>query len=120
MKKFFNNIWSDCKVWVIAHGGWTKVGAAAIVMAGLAYGAVPGFHNYCVWAWSHFPTGLKTLFVTLFTLYSWLRNPTTAKIVDGLLGPGDKATLQNPVLGADGSLSGTSATIIKAPENGQK
>jgi hypothetical protein len=34
----------------------------------------------------------------------------------GVLGAGDKVGIQNPVIAADGSLSGTSATLQKAPE----
>ena len=33
-----------------------------------------------------------------------------------VIGPGDKATVQNPVISADGSMTGTSATLIKAVE----
>lgn len=32
-----------------------------------------------------------------------------------LLGPGDKATVQNPIIGADGTITGDSATLTKAP-----
>lgn len=119
MKKFISNIGVQFVSWVSAHGGWTKVGAAAIVVAGLAYGSVPEIHNACVNLWGHFPTGLKTFFVTGFALYSWFRNPVTQKLVGELLGPGDKATIQNPVITSDG-ISGDSVTIQKSPENGQK
>jgi hypothetical protein len=33
----------------------------------------------------------------------------------GLIEPGDKATIQNPVIAADGSMTGSSATLVKAP-----
>jgi hypothetical protein len=101
-------------VWVNSHGGPTKVGAACILLAGIAYGAVPQFHDFCVSIWMHIPTKVKTLCVTGFTLYSWLRNPATRKIFDGLLGPGDSARIKDPVLSTDGTLSGSSATINKA------
>lgn len=35
--------------------------------------------------------------------------------IPGLLEPGDKATIQDPVIAADGSLTGSSATLTKAP-----
>lgn len=34
----------------------------------------------------------------------------------GLVGPGDTATVQNPVISADGTVTGTSATLTKAAE----
>ena len=116
MSDYLKQQWAKFTTWITAHGGPTKVVAAAIIILGLAYGAVPEFHDFCVKIWSTFPTGLKTFLVTASTLYAWLRNPATRKIVDGILGPGDKATVNNPVLSPDGTLTGTSATVVKASE----
>jgi len=102
--------------WVNSHGGPTKVGAAVIVLAGIAYGAVPPFHDFCVSVWMHVPTKVKTFFVTASALYAWLRNPATRKVFDALLGPGDKVKIENPILGSDGTVSAESATLTKAPE----
>lgn len=116
MKDYFKQQWAKFGAWITAHGGPTKVGAAVIIILGIAYGSVPEFHDFCVQVWATFPTKAKTLLVTAFTLYSWMRNPATRKIVDGILGPGDSATVANPVLSPDGTITGTSATVVKAVE----
>lgn len=116
MKEYLKKQLANFGAWITAHGGPTKVGAAVIIIIGIAYGSVPEFHDVCVTIWASFPTKVKTLLVTAFTLYSWMRNPATRKIVDGILGPGDSATVDNPVLSPDGTLTGTSATVVKASD----
>ena len=103
--------------WVAQHGGKTQVGAALIVMVGMAYAGVPSFHALCVNVWHLFPTWLKTALVVTWNLYSWLRNPAVRKVADGLLGPGDKLVMQRPVLDADtNTLTAASASVMKAGE----
>lgn len=116
MKEFFEQQWNKLQTWVSEHGGFTKIVAAAIVVLGLAYGSVPEFHDFCVSIWAQFPTKLKTALVAGFTLYSWLRNPATRKIVDGIIGPGDTATAVNPVVAPDGTLSASSITVEKSKD----
>lgn len=115
MDNFFSSKIKQFNAWISSHGGVTKVGAAAIVVLGIAYGSVPEFHAYCVFLWSHVPTGAKTFLVTLSALYAWFRNPATEKIVDSILGPGDKLSLKDPVLDTSSNvLSASSATVTKA------
>jgi hypothetical protein len=39
-----------------------------------------------------------------------------ASPLPGLIEPGDVATVKNPVIGTDGSITGTSATLTKGPQ----
>ncbi len=39
-----------------------------------------------------------------------------ASPLPALIGPGDTATVKNPVISPDGNITGTSATLTKAPE----
>lgn len=47
----------------------------------------------------------------MFAVFAYLKQSP----LPGIIGPGDKAVVQNPVIAADGSVTGTSATLTKAP-----
>lgn len=117
MSTLLRQQWDNFYGWINRHGGFTKVVAAVIVILGLAYGAVPEFHNFCVSIWSQFPTKIKTVLVAVFALYSWLHNPATKRIVEGIVGPGDTATAINPTVTSDGTLTASSITVQKSPES---
>lgn len=117
MRDFLQEQWLKFVAWVNSHGGPTKVGAVAIILAGAAYLKVPSFHDLCLRVWMVVPTWFKTLCIVTWNLYSWLRNPATKKLTDALLGPGDTLKMQKPVLDpSTGVLSADSATVKKAPE----
>lgn len=49
----------------------------------------------------------------LFAAFTYLKQ---SPLPGSLLAPGDKASVLNPVIAPDGTISGTSATLQKAPE----
>lgn len=105
---------SNIRVWL--HG---LLAAGITAFSTAASGAVtlPTVFNF-----SHdgFMNILKlTVVPTLLAVFGYLKQSPVPKL--SILGPGDTATVKNPVLSPDGTLSGTSATLVKdSPENGQK
>lgn len=52
----------------------------------------------------------------LYSMFAYLKQSP----LPGVIGPGDKAVLENPVINTDGTISATSGVLTKAPDPAAK
>lgn len=97
----------NTKLWL--HGLF----AAAITAFSTAASGVIALPTVFTFDKNGFINMAKMSFVpTALAVFGYLKQ---SPVPNDVLGPGDTATVKNPVIATDGTISGTSATLQKAP-----